>query len=257
MKRRFHDLLVLLIGSLVLSVCDPTKAETISNLTCSCSTSMRGEFGSDLGYLAKFYTPPQEPGESNHYIDLWAGRNIRTLAIAAGLTNNHALFVNSHGKSVLTGRGIRFAFYPHERLLGPDEKAPHFSSGDLARILGSANAGTIHNILIAGCDSDGAFRSDELRRHFVHATNITHVASGALGYQEMFLQAFVAHSANIKPVYETTSTDAAGHWVYHLGNCPLPHAKKLSPYVSDLFRPGEKEPFRRQVAGREILVPPH
>src|SRR5262249_48276427 len=52
-----------------------------------------GEYGSDLGWLADFYTPPQVRGESNHYIDLWEGNTLRTMALSSGLTNNRTLFV--------------------------------------------------------------------------------------------------------------------------------------------------------------------
>jgi len=216
----------------------------------------QGEFEADLNYLRKFYTPPQAIGESNHYIDMWDGRKIRQKIIAAGLTNNRALFVNSHGKRIATGMGPRYALYPHESLVPAGQDIPYFSPADLARIVGKAHAAGIHNILIAGCNAEGSLSPAEFREYFVNATNVTYMPGGELGYQPMFLQAALSHSSNIRSLFETSRTNQLGEVEYHLGKNPAPKATRLSPYVAALFRPGATKPFRTQTAGREILQPP-
>jgi hypothetical protein len=215
-----------------------------------------GEFGADLDYLRQFYTPPQSAGESNHYIDIWDGRKIRQRITAAGLTNNHALFVNSHGKRIPTSTGPRYAFYPHESLVPTGQKMPYFSPADLALIVGSAQAAKIHNILIAGCNAEGSFRPAELRKYFINATNVTYMIGGELGYQPMFLQAVLSHSSDVRALYETSRTNELGEVEYRLRNTPAPKATRLSPYVAALFRPRDTKPFSTRIAGREILQPP-
>jgi hypothetical protein len=73
----------------------------------------------------------------------------------------------------------------------------------------------------------------------------------------MFLQALVNHSKAIKPLYETCRKNSLGLTEYQLGTAPARQATRLSPYVAELFRPGEKKPFKTQVAGRELLDPPN
>lgn len=218
--------------------------------------SAQGEFGGDLNYLQKFYTTPRTPGESNHYIDMWAGQKIREKITAGGLTNNHALFVNSHGKRILTEAGPCYAIYPYESLVPCGEEIPYYSPADLARIVGPVHAPKIHNILIAGCNAEGSFKPAEFRKYFVNATNVTYVVGGELGYQPMFLQAALSHSSNIRPLYETSRTNDLGELEYHLGKTPAPKATRLSPYIAALFRRGAVKPFKTQIAGREILQPP-
>jgi hypothetical protein len=218
-----------------------------------------GEFGADLAWLADFYTPPQVRGESNHYIDLWSGHTLRSMAGSSGLTNNRTLFVNSHGMAVNKGFGKRYALYPHNSLLAPNQTAPLFSARDLAQLLGPAAAGDIHNIVLAACNSEGALSATEFRKYFVNATNITHCPTGQLGYQPMFLQAFLSPSAHIEPLYEVVLKNSDGAVAYEIKNTPSARATKLSPYVAELFRPDAAKPFRTTVAGRELLVPasPH
>jgi hypothetical protein len=85
---------------------------------------------------------------------------------------------------------------------------------------------------------------------------VTYMPGGELGYQPMFVQAALSHSANIRALYETSRTNKLGEVEYHLGKTPAPNATRLSPYVAALFRPGAAKPFRTQIAGREILQPP-
>jgi hypothetical protein len=209
--------------------------------------------------LADFYTPPQVRGESNHYIDLWSGNTLHSMALSSGLTNNRTLFVNSHGVAFNKGFGKRHALYPHHSLLAANQTAPLLSARDLAQLLGPSAAADIHNIVLAACNAEGALSAIEFRKYFVNATNITHCPAGQMGYQPMFLQAFLSSSAHIQPLYEVAHKSSAGAVAYEIENTPSAHATKLSPYVAELFLPDDAKPFRTAVAGRELLVPalPH
>src|SRR3954464_8430963 len=88
-----------------------------------------GEFGGDFQLLASAYSGPRMQGESNYFIDMWEGQTLRSVVSINGLTNNHALFVNCHGKRLASGR---FAFYPHQNLIPTGTEAPCYSSGDFA-----------------------------------------------------------------------------------------------------------------------------
>ncbi len=241
-----RGLLAALCG-LALTLGWPLSAETLAKAD-------RGELGSDLRWLAQFYTPPQ-PEESNHYLDVWAGSRLREIAALNGLTNNRALIVNSHGIGVPAGWGNRYAFYPHSGMLATGQVTPYYSARDLARVIGSTRAREIHNLIIGGCNANGAFSSAELRKYFVNATNITHMAAGELGYQPMLIQALVNASALNRPVYEAARTNQAGKVEYHMGSAPALNATRMQPYIAELFRPGETKPFRTQTAGRELLEP--
>ena len=213
----------------------------------------QGEFGADLEFLQQHYNPPRAPGESNHFIDLWEGQTLRSLASACNLTNNHALFVNSHGGRIRTARGWQYAWYPHRTLLST-EKTSNFSAADLAHIVGPSSAPQIHNIILSGCNAEGAFKCNDLRKYFVNATNIVHMPAGQLGYQSMFLQVLTNPSAVIQPLYETRTRDSQGKATYYLGRTFSLKATRLSPYVAELFNPGQNRPFRTQIAGRELLA---
>jgi hypothetical protein len=211
----------------------------------------KGELGGDLSILKKFYTPAA-PGQSNYHIDMWDGGRIRSLAIHAGLTNNRALFINSHGKAQRHRANFVYGYYPH---LSQGNQDQVYSAKDFAGLLGSAS-NEIHNVLVAGCDNDRAFDASELRRYFPNATNITHVAAGEAGYQPMFIQAVLSPSQSIEPLYETASSTPQGGTQYQLSASPSPRAKKLTPYLAELYKPKARKPFRTQVAGRELLDPP-
>src|SRR5262249_19328742 len=143
----------------------------------------------------------------------------------------------------------------HQSLLRGKEAAPPYSAADLARVLGPERAATIDNLILSGCNAEGAFSSQELRKYFVNATNIVHMASGELGYQSMFRQVMTNPSWKIEPVYETCAKNRAGRLEYFTGYEPSPKATKLSPYLAELFEPGAVNPFRTQRAGRELLAP--
>jgi hypothetical protein len=250
-----HRKLIFAISVFLLLRCDGIAAATCSASRPENSWSRRGEFGFDLGLLKKHYVGPESRTSSNHFIDLWSEQNLRSFVVGCRLSNNHALFINSHGKALGTTRGTRYAFYPHEKLRSPIEPTPYFSARDIATVVGHASATTIHNIIISGCNTEGAFDSSELRRWFVNATNITHVAAGELGYQVMFLQTLVSRSSDIRPVYETGAKDSSGKVKYFSENSASQNSTKLSPYIAELFKPGARQPFRIQIAGRELLDP--
>lgn len=212
-----------------------------------------GEFGADLRLLQRFYTPPPTDRESNFYFDLWDGRTLRALLQAGGLTNNHTLFVNSHGEAVFHGATRAYGIYPHENLLPADQPAPHFSVRDLAQVMGAKAAAEIHNIVIAGCNEEGVFDSGEMRKHFVNATNIVHTAAGERSYQPMLFQALLAPSAKTETFYETIRSTPTGKVRHFIGNKPGFRARKLSPLVAELFLPGASKPFHVQPAGRELF----
>jgi len=214
------------------------------------SPALLGEFGACLEDLRRFYSGPENPNESNHYIELWEGRTIRATTQWAGMTNNHTLFINSHGKA-LQGSS-RHAYYPHSSLLSNSQSTPYYSAKDFATLLRDAST-NIHNIILAGCDFDRSFKTSELRQHFVNATNITHSAAGKAGYQPMYLQAILSRSEDIKPLYETPRTNAKGVKEYHIRTTPSLHSTQLTPYIAELFRPGEKVPYKIQKAGCELI----
>jgi len=248
---------ILLVAGLALFQSAFTEAEAAPVERSPSVQDERGQFGFDLVGLRKFYTPPLGPGESNHYFDLWEGRNTREIAVVHGLTNNNALIINSHGKGLSSWGDRHYAYYPHASLLGPRARGPYFSAADLARVLGPVSADKIHNIVISGCNSENSFDANQLRKYFPNATNITHTAPGQLGYQPMFLQALTCPTEAIQILYETSRTNRRGEAEYLIGKKPSLGATKFSPYIAELYRPGDRNPFRTQIAGRELLDPPN
>jgi hypothetical protein len=193
--------------------------------------------------LKRHFIGPTVKGESNYYLDLWEPPKMRVIAPASGLTNNHALFINSHGKGVKTKGGIRYVFYPHAQV-GKGE----FFIEDIAAVVGAENVLKIHNLVISGCNTDSSFNVKEVRKHFPNATNIIHSASGEPGYQEMIFQMLLADSSQIETLYQRPGDDD-----FEITNRPVHGARKMSPYVATIFGPGKQEPFRTQKAGRELL----
>lgn len=216
--------------------------------------SSAGEFGGDLALLRKWYTPPQS-GESNHYIDLWSGTTLPALAHVNGLTNNHALFVDSHGKANSSSRGSSYQYYPNQPLVPPGQKIPSYSARDLAAIIAPEQRSTIHNIVVAGCNAEGQFRSDELRRYFPNATNITHMAAGALGFKPMYYQAIVLPSSEIRALYGKAAARKRNDLEYKITLTPSDDTTLLGSYVADLYLPSARQPYRTVRAGRELLEP--
>ena len=214
----------------------------------------RGEFGGDLAFLRRFHVGPQSPFESNHYFDLWSPGSLSALARFNGLTNNRALIIDSHGSTGFRWHGRGYGLYPRETLVPDDKELPGYSPADFARILGAANAAVIHNIVVAGCNEAGRFRSREWRRHFVNATNITYMTPGRLAYKPMFYQAMVTPSSELKLLFGRERR-AADRIESIIEREPSAGAEPLGVYIADLYLPGAHKPYRSQQAGRELLDP--
>ena len=211
---------------------------------------LKGEFGSSVDLLSRNYTPPQEPGESNYYIDIHGEGAFRKFARASGLTNNRTLFVISHGRAALTRVGLRYVFYPDEKVVG-DAEIPYYSAGDLARILGATNAGKIHNLVIAGCNGESQFNADELHTYFLNATNITHSPPGKNGFDIALRHALLYHSREIKMLYEVPVDFTVG--LFEDATRAKQNDSPMAPYIASLYKPGSNRPFKKQTAGRELL----
>jgi hypothetical protein len=193
-------------------------------------------------------------GESNHAFDLWSPGALPALLRVHGLTNNRALFIDSHGRAGFLTGGQGYGLYPRDTLLQPGEATPNFSAGDFAAVLGKARAAAVHNIVIAGCNEEGWFRSAEWRRHFVNATNITYMTPGKLSFKPMFYQAMITPSADIEPLYGKVSRSPE-RVQCDIHKTPDPGTEPLGAYIADLYLPGARSPFRTQRAGRELLEP--
>ncbi|HUR44466.1 MAG TPA: hypothetical protein VMZ27_01225 [Candidatus Saccharimonadales bacterium] len=213
-----------------------------------------GEFGGDLGLLSRFCAGPRAEGESNYFFDLWADQNMASILRRHGFTNNHALFINSHGKGDERTPKASFIFYPHPSICKVEGEAAWYSARDFATVLGRTTAASINNIYVAACDEEGCFSASELRSHFPNATNIVHAAKGEPGYQPMFYDSIVNHSSQIESLYETRVEDSNGQFAFELGPEPKGGARKLLPYIADLFTRGATNAYRRQIAGRELLT---
>jgi len=216
----------------------------------------RGEYGGDLEFLRRHWMAPQASGESNHYIDLWSPDSLIALARVNGLTNNHALFVDSHGKAGCSIRGSGFGLYPRAALVAPGAKTPYFSARDLATVLGPETAATIHNIVLAGCNQEGRLWSVEYRRHFVNATNITYMEPGRLAFKPMFYQAIILPSTEIKPLYGKPRRVSDDRVECDIVDEPRRGTRPLGAYIADLYLPGARKPYQTRKAGRELLDPP-
>ena len=208
-----------------------------------------GEYDADLATLRRFYQAPKAH-ESNHYFDMFGRGKLYQTLLSQGLTNNRALIVLSHGKGISRNSKLRYAYYPDDRIWREDT-VPYFSAADLAHILGREAAAQVHNILIAGCNKEDAFDPRELRRHFVNATNITHTPGGKNGFELVFRHMLIHPSSDIRLLYSTGGDSGVAR--LNTGS----RARKLgfTPYVADLYRPGESLPFATQIAGRELIEP--
>ena len=225
-------------------------------LVAGCATQKQGrkwgEYGGNLHLLKASYSAPCQAQESNHYIDLIEGVSVQEMARARNLTNNNALFVFSHGKAVETPIGRRYAFQPSRKGEQPPRNAASFSPSDLARTIGRENAGRIHNLVLAGCNTENLFYPQELRLHFPAVTNIIHAAPNTDAYEDTFRHVLTLHSSDIKAVYRNPEA----HGVVRLGNPSdeVMKRRRLVPYMASLYLPGARKPYSVQVAGRELLT---
>jgi hypothetical protein len=143
---------------------------------------------------------------------------------------------------------LRYAYYPDDRIW-LSEPAPLYSAADLARVIGPDAAQEIHNVMIAGCNKEDAFDSQELRRYFVNATNITHTPAGKEGYELVFRDTLVHPSSGIRVLYPTSDHSRLGK------TGDKPPRPRFVPYVAELYRPKESRAYTKQIAGRELLNP--
>ena len=165
------------------------------------------------------------------------------------LTNNRSLFVDSHGKSGPNG----YRFYPNAGLVKAGETTPFYSLRDLARVMGPQQALNIHNVLLAGCNTEGRLRSSDVRRHFPNATNITYMAPGELAFKPMYYQAIVLPAAEIRCLYSSAHRTNEGRIECRITTSAVPDAQPLAAYVSDLYLPSARKPYSRVRASRERL----
>jgi hypothetical protein len=203
-----------------------------------------GEYGANLNILREFTTGPAGPRESNYFVDLWDNGELKNYARQHGLTNNHALFVISHGGGIETVKGPRYAYYPEVKG-GPGKQL--FSARDLARVLGPEKVASIHNLVIAGCNPDNTFSSAEIRPLFPNATNVVHSLPGKNAHETLFRHALIYPSRDVQTLYMQPDD-------FHPGMFDEKwRERKVKPYVAELFMPGALWPYRIQTAGRELL----
>ncbi len=253
LKSLARAILVMILGGFLVKWALEARRVLVPVSARNGEHAERGEFGGDMAFLRKHHTAPGREGESNHYIDLWSPGCLVNLVREHGLTNNRTLFVDSHGRAGFSWHGGRYGFYPHRNLVAKGEEPPVFSARDLAELLG-ASAREIHNIVLAGCNAEGRFRSQEFRKHFVNATNITYMAAGELAFKPMFIQAISRPSAEIQTLHGRIRHVSASRTEATISGAALPDSSPLGAYVADLYLPGARKPYRTQKAGRELLV---
>lgn len=242
-------LTLLLLAALIVAA--------VQKLHAADKPANQGEFGADLALLASYFSGPENDKETNFYLDMWAGRQTARIARLNGLTNNKTLFINSHGMGGLGVLGNRYGFYPHQSLVQYKSPihAPTFSVRDIATVMGPEKVAAVHNVVLSSCDMEGCFSAAEVKKHFPNVTNVVHTPQWQAGYQPMFYSAMVNPSVKIEPLYEAKIATGKGKAQYEVSAQPKPGARKLSPYVAELFQPDGKKPYRTVVAGRELLDP--
>jgi len=246
------SVLVMVVGGLLVKVALDARRQSLPVAARSVAEG-KGEYGGDLKFLKSFHVPPAVEGESNHYFDLWTPGALPALARTHGLTNNNALFVDSHGRAGFLWHGNGYGFFPRRNLVPEGEEVPSYSAKDLAGLLGPEDAARIHNIVLAGCNEEGRLRSREFRRHFINATNITYMMPGKLAFKPMFYQAITIPSSEIRPLYGKLRTTASNRVESSINVTAFEGSEKLGAYVADLYLPGARKPFSTQRAGRELL----
>lgn len=211
-----------------------------------------GEYGGNLHLLSSFYRAPQAPGESNHFVDMLGDGSLRGFAVEQGLTNNHTLFLLSHGGAIETPSGSRYALWPG-RSKRCHPRSASFSVSDVARFLGPAAASQVHNVMIAGCNRENLLCLGEFREFFPNATNITHAAAGCDPQESAFRRAMSYSSRDLDFLCQMPDTFSVG--VFERKKTGKEALRRGAPYVAELYLPGAKKPFVTQTAGRELLQP--
>jgi hypothetical protein len=228
---------------------------TASPADAAAPRADRGEFGGDLNFLRRFHAGPRGPQESNHFIDLWSPGSLEAFARLHGLTNNRALFVDSHARSGIPRFRERHAYHASDEAAAGNRRRHYFSARDLAAILGPEAAAGVHNIVLGGCNRESSFRPEELRKYFVNATNIVHMTAGEFSYRPVFFQMLTTPSAELKP-FHGKLRPARGELVEcEISTRPGPGLQPLGQFVARLYAPGAAQPFSTRLAGRELLEP--
>ena len=252
-KSLVKAVVVMVVGGLLVKWAIDARKPSVP--VAARSSEATGEFGGDLGFLRQHQVGPQSEAESNYYIDLWNPGSLTALARVNGLTNNRALFVDSHGRAGFSWHGGRYGIYPHQNLLEPGQLTPAYSAKDLATVLGPDSTAGIHNIVLAGCNEEGRIRSQEFRRYFINATNITYMTPGKLAFKPMFFQAITLPSFEIRQLHGKVRTTSSTRTESTISTVASAGTEPLGIYVADLYQPGAKKPYRTQKAGRELLEP--
>ena len=252
-KSLVKAIVVMLVGGLLVKLALEVQKGSVQ--VAARSSEPTGEFGGDIGFLRKHQVGPQSAAESNYYIDLWNPGGLTALARVNGLTNNRALFVDSHGRAGFSWHGGKYGIYPHQNLLESGQPTPVFSAKDMATALGPDSAPGIHNIVLAGCNEEGRIRSQEFRRYFINATNITYMTPGKLAFKPMFSQAITLLSSEIRQLHGKLSSPTSTRTESTISMVATAGTEPLGMYVADLYLPGGRKPYRTQKAGRELLEP--
>lgn len=214
-----------------------------------------GELGGKLALLEMALHRPSRPGENNYYVDLISPGLLPRVARRLGLTNNHALMVDAHGRSVASKSGRRYGLFPAASWgTGEPVSASGYSARDLAEVLGPEGARGIHNLVIASCNEDGELRLETFRRWFPQATNIIHIPAGQAAFRPMLLQTLSRHSLDLQPLYAQLRP-GEGKGLHEILTRAAPGAIPLGFFEAELYRPGCQQPFRKVRAGRELLQP--
>lgn len=163
-------------------------------------------------------------GSSDYFVDLWGDDDIMQTIKDSGLTNKHALYVDSHGLRTLTDFVIR----PDERVFKPMLKyPPWYKIKDIAMVLG-VETNNVHNVYFSACNSKDGFRAADVRKVFPNATNICHVPSGYKGNTKFFVEAITGY--------------------------PKDDPKRICrPLWANLYLPNAKTPYKVIIANRSLL----
>jgi len=178
-------------------------------------------FGANKKELLASHT--EKFGPSDYYIDLWCQGNVLDCIKAHGLTNKHALYVDSHGISSFS----YFVIRPDNRVT-KGKTPPWYRVKDIAKSLGT-NTTNIHNVYFAACNTGNTFDLDEVRQCFPNATNIVHMPGKWEGHEDFFIQSMCGHPED-KP------------------------RGKFRPYWAELYLPGGKKPYCTMIANKSLLA---
>lgn len=161
-------------------------------------------------------------GPSDYYIDLWGADNILAHIKEHGLTNKHALYVDSHGLDSFS----YFVIRPDNRVTN-GKTPPWYRIKDIANSIGNDRT-NIHNLYFAACNTGNAFDLDEVRKHFPNATNIVHMPGKWKGRTDFFLDSIIGFPKDIPD-------------------------GRYRAYWAELYMPGGKKPYRTVVANTSLL----